>query len=91
MFFFVTYYGDHECRPVQTRMIVFFVIVLPRLFLLYQGKPFSLNGEPVSMKSEIVRVVSPSTTEISEPTRLKVRSPGLDTLILCQTPEYKTC
>ena len=32
------------------------------------------TGEPVSMESEIVRVVSLSTTEISEITRLKIRS-----------------
>ena len=32
------------------------------------------TGEPVSMESEIVRVVSLSTTGISEITRLKVRS-----------------
>ena len=34
------------------------------------------TGEPVSMESKIVRVVSLSTTEISEITRLKIRSAG---------------
>ena len=32
------------------------------------------TGDPVSMESEIARVVSLSTTEISEITRLKIRS-----------------
>ena len=46
--------------------------MLFRLFPLNQVKPLSLflirllSGEPVSMESEIVRVVSISTTEISE-------------------------
>ena len=34
------------------------------------------TGEPVSIKSEIVRVVSPSTTEIPKIIRLKIRSSG---------------
>ena len=38
------------------------------------------TGEPVSLESEIVRVTSLSTTEISEITRLKIRSSGSEYL-----------
>ena len=37
-------------------------------------------GEPVSMESELVRVISLGTTEISEITRLKIRSLGSEYL-----------
>ena len=39
-----------------------------------------MTGEPVSMESEIMRVVSLSTTQISEITRLKTRSSGSEYL-----------
>ena len=38
------------------------------------------TSEPVCMVSEIVRMVSLSTTEISEITRLKIRSSGYEYL-----------
>ena len=48
----------------------------------------SIDG-PVSMESEIVRVISRSTTEISEITRLKIRSPVSDTLTHYQTTNFR--
>ena len=53
---------------------------------------FSVStGEIVSMESQVVRVVSLSTTEISEITRLKIRSSGkgyLNALAECNSCAY---
>ena len=57
-------------------------MVLFQLFPLYHGH-HSISystGKPALMKSERVRVVSLSTTEMSDITRLEIRSSGSITL-----------
>ena len=57
--------------------------MLSRIFPLNRGEPLTIldsAGEPVSVESDIVRVVSLGTTEIFETTRLKILFSGRDTL-----------
>ena len=61
-----------EDRFFFNRVISVFSVVLKETTLTISVS----TCEPVSMESEIVRVFPLSTTEISEITRLKIRSSG---------------
>ena len=65
-------YPKPEDRFFLSRVISVISVVLSETTLTMSVSA----GEPVSMETEIVRVVPLSTTEISEMTRLKIRSSG---------------
>ena len=58
------------------RVISFISVVLRETTLTISAS----TGDPISMESETVRMVSLSVMEISEITRLKIRWSGCDTL-----------
>ena len=61
----------------EDRVFFFFNRVISVMSVLLRKSTLSISvstGEPLSMESEIVRVVSLSTIKISEITRLKIRS-----------------
>ena len=72
-------------KGIRTLKIFFFfnLVVLVISVVLWEITPTISDStdEPVSKESEMLRVISRSTTKISNITKLKIQSSGADTLI----------